>query len=1058
MRKVKVLALLLAALMVVAVFAGCADTSAIESDVANLDERVDALEGKINGLNDSINEQNGKLDNIADSVENDQTAEQLAALQAALKAQEEANKALLEQLEKLNDKVDKVEDNQNKTDEGADDAAALEAAVKAYTAKLQEMKIACELNKADYLAADYEAVVTAIANAITAIATAEKAADVEKIFNDTKAIYDTKATVIVKLIGYYNAVRNAITVDSKALVEEIGAYVNGTATTASVVNTVYPVLPASVTAYKNGDKNLDGTDVTVNLVTELKNAIAAYNYLVATTGGLKDAATAATNAIKAIGTVKFGVSDTAITNARTAYNDFAAKVTGLTGVAVYLADTNIAMVENLAVLTDAEARIQNLKFADVMYLTLGGSKDVSVFKAYNELPVQVDFQKKAVYDTINVALSNWATTYAVDVENAKLIIDAAEQNPGFYATYLAHNDKVNLFASANTAFAPIAARIATLNKVTVLSTAAFNEYADVTKAIEAWKVVRADDTTTTTVNEKVEIDNYNFVRVLAANGLVLTSDVTAPAGSTLPVVDMTDIANSLSDKNITKAANYFGLYAFADTATSTFFSTTYAAAKKEADFINAAIATLKSNLTAGTKYTSIERHVDLEGVYTVSGANYVKATVTKADYATKQSKIDRDGDGAKNEYPLTIASYKANYVTTAYDLTSLLNLADFEAAKTGAIDRIAGFKKGAENVEKLIGEINFTKVKAGADAFSYAKFVEGTDAESAAIYYVNLSDADAVAAANKAYTEWVASGANSNLREWVQVVDATTGEVVADTYTFVSVVDTDALAALKQMNDDVVILKDMAKKVIAHFELVAEVWDEVAAMVDLAAEENAADVKVLSLTKAVLSAGVDAISKKALATPVALSGASAISFVVNGVTYRLAAKGNDVLATDAVTRADDLQALIDAGNNAYEAFMVMNRALTYKADGSLNAMSYEKYTDVENAVKLIAAAELVMVKDVFLNTIEDAFTAGSITAGQRETFTEWVLGATAVKGYTGNNLRTYAVQILANGGISIGNIDRGLALIDTNNDKVLDVKDNTAATIYEDVSSTNITG
>ena len=365
MRKVKVLALLLAALMVVAVFAGCADTSAIESEVANLDERVDALEGKLDGLNDSINEQNGKLDEIAGSVENDKTAEQLAALQAALKAQEEANKALLEQLEKLNEKVDKVEDQQNENNEGADDAAALQAAVKVYTAKLQEMKIACELNKADYLPADYQAVVTALANAITAIASAEKAADVEKLFNDAKAVYDTKATVTTKLIGYYNAVRNAITVDSKALIEEIDVYVNGNATTLSVVNTVYPVLPATITAYKNGDKNLDGTDVTVNLVTELNAAIAAYKYLVATTGGLKDTATAATNAIKAIGTVKFGISDAAIANARTAYNDFAAKVSGLTGVAVYLADSNLAMVENLSVLTEAETRIQNLKFADV---------------------------------------------------------------------------------------------------------------------------------------------------------------------------------------------------------------------------------------------------------------------------------------------------------------------------------------------------------------------------------------------------------------------------------------------------------------------------------------------------------------------------------------------------------------------------------------------------------------------------------------------------------------------------------------------------------------------
>ena len=53
MRKVKLLAFVLAALMVVAAFAGCG-TKEIEANVTDLDERVTKLEELLNKVNDSV--------------------------------------------------------------------------------------------------------------------------------------------------------------------------------------------------------------------------------------------------------------------------------------------------------------------------------------------------------------------------------------------------------------------------------------------------------------------------------------------------------------------------------------------------------------------------------------------------------------------------------------------------------------------------------------------------------------------------------------------------------------------------------------------------------------------------------------------------------------------------------------------------------------------------------------------------------------------------------------------------------------------------------------------
>ena len=183
MRKVKVLALLLAALMVVAVFAGCADTDAIVADVDSLEDRVTALEGLLNDQKDAIDDVKDQIGDVSDKLDDDTTADQLAATLEALKQLQEAMNAQNEQIKDLADKVTKVEEDAKESDENADDDAALQAAVKVYTAQLQELKITCELKKDLYIPADYEAVVKALSDGIVAVAK-NRYAEAKKAWKD----------------------------------------------------------------------------------------------------------------------------------------------------------------------------------------------------------------------------------------------------------------------------------------------------------------------------------------------------------------------------------------------------------------------------------------------------------------------------------------------------------------------------------------------------------------------------------------------------------------------------------------------------------------------------------------------------------------------------------------------------------------------------------------------------------------------------------------------------------------------------------------------------------
>ena len=111
MRKIKITALVLAVLMVMAAFAGCASKSAVE----DLDERVTALEGKIDA-NQKANED--KIDELAALIEalTKSQTDIKESVDANKKDQASSNQAILDAINKLTEKVDQVEKDQAAAD------------------------------------------------------------------------------------------------------------------------------------------------------------------------------------------------------------------------------------------------------------------------------------------------------------------------------------------------------------------------------------------------------------------------------------------------------------------------------------------------------------------------------------------------------------------------------------------------------------------------------------------------------------------------------------------------------------------------------------------------------------------------------------------------------------------------------------------------------------------------------------------------------------------------------------------------------------------------------
>ena len=843
MRKVKLLALLLAALMVVTAFAGCANTKEIESDVANLDERVSALEGKI--------------DDVKDAIEDSNSDEELKAIQDALTKQEAANQALLEQLQKLQEELNKtntkVEDLPT-ADEG------LAQAQKDAAADIAARKAVYENNKADYTTKDYEAILTILEVAKTEVAAAAKSADVKAIVAqmDTDlakyTAYDDQLYIYVtKLLGNISAASADLNKEAQKYLEAAKKHYddNDAATTDDLV-------PLNKYVYGVDE---DGNDLTVNLVDAmaaidvLQNSTTATQASVVMGGNtltyktLNWVTTEAKDIDKKVAKLENEVLEIGSTAGKTydRYVEWAKE-------AKKLGEANVALVTKADVLAEMATVLKNLSAAQDALKKLGGydystGNYKDIFASYDALVASetetlIDqsstvVTKKAVYDVIDAAIAGWQSEFKLSDKYANSIIatvksytdaDTTDDIDTYYDQYLADRNYVAQVESKYTAFVkdivPAIKEVNAINPVPSLTKASIDKFVSLESALISWAVIAKE----TTDASAVVVDDANFKLMLDREKLLidatLTEFITQAAKAADVKVTMKNIVKFANDdKDKTVEAFFFGLNGE---------TSTYAQAKTYAGKVNNQIENLKTNVS---NLASVEKWLQVEGIYKKVASvsdSVIDADEKKAAEAYIGLYVDSTATENANRFVYvadttddlvvkadkgylgyTINGFMAAY--GEYGLESLLKLDKFNDTKATKEAAVATAVTAVANVEKAISDIAF--FKAYLDGSTYRPYVDG-ETTATAVYLVNLADKAAVEAAVAARKTWYNSSMNGRMLTWVEATDAE-GKVIDGAYKLDVILASELNTALNQMNDKIIALTAAADALVAHYNTLA---------------------------------------------------------------------------------------------------------------------------------------------------------------------------------------------------------------------------------------------
>lgn len=1017
MRKVKLLALLLAALMVVTAFAGCADTKEIESDVANLDERVTALEGKVDSALSGIEDVKEEIANGNDSSDED-----LKAIQDALAAQEATNKALLEKLEQLQKDLDdankKVEDLPT-ADEG------LAQAQKDAAADIAARKAVYENNKADYVTKDYEAILTILEVAKTEVAAATKSADVKAIVAQMNTDLAKYTAYDDQLYIYVTTLLGNISADTEDLVEEAKDYLKE-------AKKHYGTSAADLkplTEYVYGVDE-DDEDLTIDLVAVIGNIdtlqnSTTVNSVDVTIGGETETYATLNNITewakridKAYKKLDGKVAADIISSneAGMLYNDY--NELWLVE-AEKLGEKNTALVTKAAEIADLAEMVENVAEAKVAYGKLGKvnystGKYVDVLAAYDALENArlIDYKdgkntkaaKKTVYDVIDAKIDAWKTEFGFDDEFAAAVIKSY-YGDNSYENYAADRDYIAHMEAAYASFGSIADAIADVNATELpLSADEVSAYLDLEAALAEWRIVVEEDEENDI--EEVPVDDDNFELMLIRKELLpedLAADATFFNANGEPV--MTNIVVFEEDNE--------------DKAIATFFADTYDEAKDYALALRKAFKTLNDGLS---KKVSVLAAYKLEGEYK-QVATIADTEELDDDVAAKIQELLTAGTAVyvvaadyeegtftfKNEAEYTIAEFTELY--SDYGLMALLDtvtpystneatLATFESCKTKLEDLVADAKDSYADVVKAVEDIDYQKAWVDTTVTSVKYQYSPNEIEGAdVVYLVNLDDKAAVEAAVAARLAWNTANRAGKVQEFVEYVyeDEDEKEVVLNgVYVFEDIRDANVNAILDEVAAKVSDLSEQADALVAHFENLA------AAMAFFATEDGAdydiattvladyGNYAVTSLTTYNNQYAVKHYLAKGLQA--GDNGLAKIGEIYNGNVNPVNAAGIAKVDSDGTGyngSATTLASLLDAGYTAYKNFCkkdgqdsvngaACNVSYTVKtelvngAEVTYYKMAGKTYSAVETAIKALTDLDVAYTQARIISKIEAA--------------------------------------------------------------------------------------
>ena len=769
MRKTKLMALLLATLMVVAVFAGCA--SGVKQEVVDeLDGRIDAIESQLNGIGD-------KLDNLPT---NDNSAV-LDALQGIKDGQDDL-KAELDKIEDRVEAVEKAEPTTTPTTTPTTPDATVTAAAQAAQAEIEVKKGVFAKNVAEYTEEDYAKILEAFGAASVAVNAATTVAEVEAAKAALATELDKYMTYAMKAYDYYTKLLGNITEDAEDLVDEAKAFlkdlkkvyddksVDFVGKLDGVSKTTAPEWVAEV-AYLVSEGSTEARDEYIDVYTNIETLIALYNgtsknikdtkdvyyvneknkvakYELATLAAYTKAANELVDDIDDVIGEELVFSADLMKNTNElsklfdTYDELVESLGNLGG------DALVALITNADVLVKAEDAYDNLMEAVKAYdeaTVVSRTQKEDIFYYFTELSdkTALEYTDKDgelawtidVYADVDELLADWAEDYELSEENVLAIIEYKE-GAGFYTDTTAKANKTNTYvyyrhvnalltAACEKFESDIAGEILDLNGLTATSVEAVLSYNDIEEAIEDLLVLqKADKKAEYPMNLAIELSAFDaddWKVILRESGIYedLADERIAAYKGIIDLytfdadIDELDDADKIyfgyddDDKLVDNRANaeFCEIY--------NFFTTVYTAIEAAADKINDQIEDLVEKVEE-KKLASNEKFIALEGKYVkLSGSDKYESdgvTFTAADNCYVA--VDKLYTGDKYDDYMDALAADSSIEAFLYhyaEFEGMLDLDEFNAAKKTIEDRIDALFVEIDEIIALVEDIDYVR-------------------------------------------------------------------------------------------------------------------------------------------------------------------------------------------------------------------------------------------------------------------------------------------------------------------------------------------------------------
>ncbi len=1026
MRKIKLMALLLAVLMVVAAFAGCAGVK---------QEDLDAVKNDVAALEDLLKDQQDK--NAA------------------------SNDAILDALNKLTDKIEdvsgRVEDIET-PEEGTTTTEADKAAKAEALASIEGLKKDFAKIEAQYDEEAYAAIVLALTTAQANVTAAATAAEVATIMAALDAALDAYKTYAMKLLDAYNALLG------KLADEDAKANVAAAKDLIKIIDKVYGDELADAQK-KDGDfayLATEGSSKYINLYKSVNSLVSIFESKKAYTVTYDVDYVDAKGKIQTIGLpgllavkneakdIVEDITDTFgeeilfvnIKNIVDAHDDLQAEYEKYVEYATLVGGNALVdLITNADILVNAMAEIDHLNDAKVAYDKFNGrvtgtTDYKNLFATYEKLSNKVALAyeddealawTKDVYAAVAADLADWADEYDLSAKNIEGIVGKA-----LYEEFVINGKKVELIYEAYETFvADIVPAIEALNAIEVGDADAVAAFQALQEAVLEMKTLqeKSDAKEPEITDFDFDLTDEIFVQILVVSEifgeldledeiyvdrLMSVGEIFDNADEDAAAANVVNLLTFAADVDALEADEEFDETARKAGEIYNFFANDYAKVKTFADAINAEIERLVK-LVDGKKINSVREFIALEGKYIALDAEALEA-LDLADFESKDEYVyeigtadifvaiadlidydefKKDEDTLEGEedtlyFDINEADSERIYVGSNEDLLTidfynwafpifkdLINVDEFEAAKATVATRVNDLFAEVEKFVAAVEAIKYVKSEEGKTTYTFVdKNNNGKlDTNETAVEFagnqVTLADAADVEAAYELYTAWALKGGNYNLEALVnvEVEEDDKTVVLADVFTFESLTTGDlgdAVATLNELRAEVKTLTDMAKAIAASADLIATVKNITVNNLKVGMKDAEDELAHYAYT------GIVTKTEGTTTTYAAkYLVADAYGLKETKTEYKSSESAAQTAAKVTVT-ADALKIFADL----YKAFVAMNNEYTfaYKTDDAIYYVDngYSAYASVDTAKAAYDEYDLMMAKAAVLVAAADA--------------------------------------------------------------------------------------